>query len=340
MRNIPIKNIYYIVLYAWNQVKHKSTFSDRGIEEIDSINDVLLDIFLSEIERLTKKGLRKEYVTDTHHSRFIKGKIDISETIRQTNQMIVSEYDEFELNHPLNQMLKAYLQKLYYVDTPQKKRIRRLLIPFESVASVEVTPALLKGIHYNRLTAEYRFPMEIGGLLYNYAIPKESGADLVFHEILEDEEVMSHLFESFILNYYRIHFPYSVKRRQHYWDLTPVSNSNFSLIPTMNTDVEIETPTGNIIIDAKYYRSAFTRYFNKERFRASHMYQMTAYMQKRTSTEKQTCGILMYPSNGYEFYEQYRDSDGNILSFKTVNLAKDWQHIETDLAEIFSGHDS
>src|SRR5699024_2008127 len=119
------------------------------------------------------------------------------------------------------------------------------------------------------------------------------------------------------------------------WDLMPIGESNFDLIPTMNTDVEIQTSTTQFIIDAKYYQSAFTSFFDKDRFRSSHMYQMTSYMQKRASTEKQTKGILMYPSNGYEFYEQYQDSDGDILSFKTVNLAKSWRYIEADLAEIF-----
>ena len=43
----------------------------------------------------------------------------------------------------------------------------------------------------------------------------------------------------------------------------------------------------------------------------------------------------MYPSNGYEFYEQFRDQDGNVLSFKTINMVKDWQTIKGDLAEVF-----
>jgi len=336
MRDIPIKNIYYLVLYAWNQVKNKNDFADKGTETIGSINDVLIDIFLIEVEKLTKKGIRKEYISDVYRSRFIKGKIHISETIRQSNKMVVSEYDEFDSDHLLNQLIKTYLMKLYSIDTPYKKRIRRLLLHFEAVSLIEVTPSILKRIHYTRLTAEYRFPVEVGMLLYENAIPSNKGKDVVFHEILEDEEMMSHLFERFIFNYYRLHFPYKVERRQHKWDLIPIANSNYSLIPTMNTDVEIQTSASQIIIDAKYYRDAFMRNFSKESFRSSHMYQMTSYMRKQPSTEKVTQGILMYPSNGYEFYEQYYDKNGDILSFKTINLAKDWKEIEADLAEIFN----
>lgn len=336
MRKVPIKNIYYIILYAWDRVKDKSVILPKGIEEIDSMNDVLLDLFLNEVEELTRKSLRREYVSNVHQSRFIKGKINISETIRQTNQMIVSEYDEFDLNHELNQILKTYLQKLYYVDTSQKKRIRRLLINFESVETIEITFNMLKRIIYNRLNVEYRFPIEIGGLLYEQAIPSEIGGALSFYEIMEDEEVMSNLFENFIFNYYRFHYPeFVVGRRIYRWNLKPIGNSNYGLIPTMNTDVEVETPTTKIIIDAKYYRSAFTKNHEKKSFRSDNMYQIKAYMNKQSSTEKQIKGILMYPSNHYEFDEQFHDEDGNILAFKTINLEKNWESIKNDLAEIF-----
>ncbi|PTJ79309.1 restriction endonuclease, partial [Staphylococcus kloosii] len=62
MKNIPIKNIYYIVLYAWDKIQNKKTFDDKGKENINSISEVLLDIFLSEVERLIKKGILKEYI--------------------------------------------------------------------------------------------------------------------------------------------------------------------------------------------------------------------------------------------------------------------------------------
>lgn len=90
MRKIPIKNIYYIVLYAFNRVKNKAIKLPKGIEELNSMNDVLLDLFLKEVKKLVRKGLRNEYVSNNYQSRFIKGKIDISETIRQTNLMNLS----------------------------------------------------------------------------------------------------------------------------------------------------------------------------------------------------------------------------------------------------------
>lgn len=106
----------------------------------------------------------------------------------------------------------------------------------------------------------------------------------------------------------------------------------------MNTDVEIETPTEKIIIDAKYYSSAFTKHHEKESFRSEHMYQMKAYMNTQSATEKQVKGILLYPSNHYEFYDRFHDEDGNILAFKTINLAKNWQSIKNDLTEIFTDY--
>lgn len=47
MSDIPIRNIYYIILYAWDHVKHKDVYENKGTEKIDSINDVLVDVFFN-----------------------------------------------------------------------------------------------------------------------------------------------------------------------------------------------------------------------------------------------------------------------------------------------------
>lgn len=336
MRKVPIKNIYYIVLYAWNRVKNKSIKLPKGIEELDSMNEVLFEIFLNEVEHLIKKGLRNEYISNVHQSRFIKGKIDINQTIRQTNQMIVSEYDEFDLNHELNQILKTYLEKFYYTEIGQKKRIKKLLIHFETVDSINIRNNRFKRINYNRLTIDYQFPIELGQLLYKHGIPSEKGGEIIFYNIMENEEIMSTLFEAFIYNYYRIHYPeFNVKRSRYRWELTPIGTSDYQLIPTMNTDIDIETPTQKIIIDAKYYYSAFTDNFEKKSYISDNIYQIKAYMEAQKPTNKQIKGMLLYPSNPYEFDDQFLDEHNDILAFKTVNLGKDWYFIEEDLSSVF-----
>jgi 5-methylcytosine-specific restriction enzyme subunit McrC len=335
MKNIPIKNIYYIVLYAWDKIQNKKTFDDKGKENINSISEVLLDIFLSEVERLIKKGILKEYIANKQISQFIKGKIKINETIRQRNKKIVSEFDDFSDNHFLNQQLKAFLITFNNMNTIFDKRLLNLLTKFDSVSMTKVDIRKLKNIKYNRLTSEYKFAMELGTMLLEKSIPSEDKQNMTFYKIFKDDEIMNDIFEKFIFNYYRIHFEYNVVRRKYIWDLTPINESDYRLIPTMNTDIEIETLNDKFIIDAKYYQSAFANNFGRKKFISGHMYQISSYMKKQNHSYKKLKGILMYPSNNYDFYEQFIDENNNILSFKTINLAKDWSEIRKDLDEIF-----
>lgn len=335
MRKVPIRNIYNIVLYAWGNVKHKNIYQHKSIEKIGSLNEVLVDMFLTEVERLTKAGLRKEYMTNIHESRFIKGKIHINKTIRKTNRMIVSEYDEFKENHLLNQLLKVFLDRIYYTENIDRKRVGRLMLHFSNVDLIKLTHYKWKSVQYNRLTKHYQFPLGLGKIIYEHSIPAEDNEKFIFHHIMENEETMSTLFEKFILNYYDYHYDYEVKSRRYNWELLPIEESNWSLIPRMETDIQIMTDNEQIVIDAKYYRSAFVKSYGKERFRSSHMYQLKTYMDKIKESSPKVRGILIYPSNGYDFYEQYKMKDGSIIAFKTINLAKQWHEIEADLAAIF-----
>src|SRR5699024_11116223 len=85
----------------------------------------------------------------------------------------------------------------------------------------------------------------------------------------------------------------------------------------------------------KYYRFAFTKYHEKKSYISNNMYQIKAYIEAQKPTKKQIKGVLLYPSNPYEFYDQFCDEEDNIIAFKTINLGKDWSSIEEDLAEIF-----
>ena len=57
MNNIPIKNIYYLILYAFGAVKSKDTITTKDLEKSASFNDVLIKIFISEVEKIIRKRI-------------------------------------------------------------------------------------------------------------------------------------------------------------------------------------------------------------------------------------------------------------------------------------------
>lgn len=332
MKNIPIKNIYYMALYALDLLDYKYEFDYKDFEKIESIHDVLLSMYLRSLKNLESRGIRNEYIRENQNSYFIKGKINVLESLRQVNGSYISEVDKFNEDNILNQILKAQLVYLSQFDSKFKRDIGHLLLKFQSVRLIN-----LKGITYpknfNRLNSHYKIPIQIGKFLHEISIPAEQNKDAHFKQINEDE-IMHQLFETFIFKYYLIEHPHTVKKHSYSWKLAPLADSDINLIPTMNTDIEIETPNKYYVIDAKYYQSAFSERY-KRRFKSENMYQIYAYMNQVEVKNKIIQGVLFYPSNGYDFFEQFKLEDGNIISFKTVNMSETWSRVKNDLDEIF-----
>jgi len=98
----------------------------------------------------------------------------------------------------------------------------------------------------------------------------------------------------------------------------------------MKTDISLDSPTCKIIIDAKYYREAMVKRYDREKFRSAHSYQMFAYMSNASAakdTGKDIEGILLYPTVEKSFTQTFRVHD-YLLSFRTLNLQDTWEEIE------------
>lgn len=340
MSKIPIENIYYIILYAWNKTNHKKIIVDRGLEDINTINDVILELFLLEVSKIAKKGLYGEYIDNNYDTDYIKGKVNIKESIYLINPKMNCRYDEFSKNNILNKILKVILNKIYFtknINNKFKRRIRSLLLEFYEVDNILLDESHFKLVRYNKLNQDYIFSIDLAYLIHRNCIPIEDDLTNKFIDINRDKERMSSIFEEFLRNFYKKHTNYNISRRKYNWDLEPIENSNIHLIPKMETDIEIEKDDEKIIIDAKYYNNAFTNRYDVQKFIPSNMYQITAYLRKNINKNqtKKLRGILIYPSNGYDFHEKFSSKEGYIIEFKTINLNKKWYKIKEELLSIF-----
>src|SRR5699024_10123359 len=281
MTDIPIRNIYYMVLYAWDKVENLSNKAEKEIEELESLNDVIIDLFLIEVSQIVRKGISKDYINVIDQSKFIKGKIDITESLRFTGANFVCHFDEYTDNINLNQIIKTILIRMInFVEIKEeyKKKARTLLLYFANVEEIPLNNINLNNILYNRLNKEYEYILDLGMLIYINSIPTERHGNYQFIDIMNDEEQMSSIFEGFLRTFYRIHSDYRVHRRYYNWDLEPINNSNKKLLPRMETDIELTTQNRKIIIDAKYYKNAFTSRYEGRKLISTNIYQMNAYL--------------------------------------------------------------
>lgn len=342
MNNIPIKNIYYIVLYAFDGIKNKKTFSPKNLEKEDSFSDLIIKIFNHEVEKLIKYGLYQNYNEIEEETAFIKGKINFKETIKRIDNKAVCEFDEFNTKDNCNKIIKYTLNKLLFakdVNEKIKKRLKTNYYYFERVPLEEFSFIEIKQYDLNKLNQHYELALKLALFLNYELIPKNKKGNFDFIHIFENEEVMNQLYEKFLYNFYKINLDnnqFKVKSGSKFdWELKKLHEEK-TMLPQMMTDIEIRNNDNNslIVIDAKYYKNAFSDRFGVEKHQSANMYQMNAYLDYYMGKYQSLRGILLYPSNGYEFHHKYEKVNAYKIEFATVDLNKDWKEIEENLFSI------
>ena len=107
MSNIPIKNIYYMLSYAFSFIK-KSSFERLSVESFENIHDLFAAILSLGISTQLKQGLYREYVSKIEDLSVVRGKIHMRGTIRNRlakRQRVSCAFDELSENNLLNQIV-------------------------------------------------------------------------------------------------------------------------------------------------------------------------------------------------------------------------------------------
>ena len=127
---IRIQNIYYMLAYAFD-VLNAQGYKNVATEEFENVAELCAAILVVGIFSLIKKGLGKEYISETEALSTLRGKLDISESIKtQTflkKQMICS-YDDFSVNSFMNRIIKSTVLVLLKgnISKSRKKELRKM----------------------------------------------------------------------------------------------------------------------------------------------------------------------------------------------------------------------
>ena len=95
-------------------------FKNINIANLKSLNLPLLEIFISmfldEVSKLVKIGIKSDYVELEDNLKFLKGKLKISEQIRKNivhKERFYVCYQEFSIDRAENRLIKSTLEFLY-----------------------------------------------------------------------------------------------------------------------------------------------------------------------------------------------------------------------------------
>lgn len=334
---IPIRNIYYMLSYAYNVLKQDS-FANLGEEEFENIYDLLTEILIRGIRNQVKKGIYKEYINIDEPLALVRGKIDISESIKlkvKSSLKLHCAYDEFSSNNILNQIIKSTCIKLIKnngIDITKKKKLESLMLYFEEVMEISINDIEWNKLKYHKNNLTYKMLINICFLINEGLIVNESEGRNKFVTFIKDRQ-MAILYEKFIYEFYRQEFPqYKVKyQEQIKWKS---DNNYIDFLPTMNTDISIINGNCKLIIDTKFYSECMQKNYlnNNKSFISGNLYQIFAYI-KNSNFEGEVKGMLLYPTVCYEVSEDYKLS-GNYVLIRCIDLNRQFSEIEDGLKKI------
>ncbi len=352
---IPIRNIFYMLCYAWNILSIADDF-DFSSDDYDDANNLLARVFSFGIGKLIRSGFHRSYIDRSEEIITLRGKILVQDSIRKlSNQRkrLICTFDEYSKDDLFNQILKYTIDSLLRnmsVDAETKKLLKKQAVYFDGIAATAPTKETRRKLIFNKNNVTYKLLINIAIMLYeNTSINEESGLT-TFSDFSRDKQ-MEKVFEKFILNFYRIHLDkniYKVHAPKINWHMEESAEElygdlfNIDMNPgDRRTDIVIENKQSHLqmIMDAKYYSKTLVNAYRgngDERIRRIHLDQIRGYIQDSEYNGKKI-GALLYPM------VEHNLSLGSIFAIestriivKTIDLNSEWQSIEKDLLDFLS----
>lgn len=150
--------------YAFRALNEKG-YQRLEIEKFDNIFELYTAILIRGISLQLKRGLVKEYNKKEEATSAIKGKVNISESIKMntmTNNQMMCKYDVYSENSYMNLILKTTMVFLLKTDInkERKKDLKKILMYFSEVDTL-MAPTISWKIHYNRNNHHYQLLLAI-----------------------------------------------------------------------------------------------------------------------------------------------------------------------------------
>ena len=322
------------------QVLNEQGYKKVDTEEFHNVADLCASVLIKGVTVQLKKGLGREYIQEDDVLSSLRGKIDITASIKSRTMLkkqMVCVYDEFSVNSYMNKILKTTMSLLLGADIAKnrKKELRKLLVFFDEVDLIDIH-AIQWNMQYNKNNQTYRMLISVCYLVIKGLLQTNSDGDTKLMDFL-DEQRMCRLFEKFILEYYRKeHSEIKATASQIPWQLDDDMND---MLPVMQTDIMLTKNDKVLIIDAKYYAKTLQSQYDVKTLHSGNLYQIFTYVKNKevelSKGPHEVAGMLLYaktdevvlPDNEYKM-------SGNKVIVRTLDLNCDFAAVASQLDSI------
>jgi 5-methylcytosine-specific restriction enzyme subunit McrC len=348
---IPIRNLWHMLLYAWNEYPVTRHWSLEEVENAPTLDALLASILAKLIQQRLRIGLGRSYVNQSQSIRGIRGRLDFTESLKQRtfeHGQAFCDFQQFSANAPKNQIIRSTISRLVQTGNfgpdstlanELRHSLRLLTRALDGIDLIELKLDFIRRQQFGRNDGDYRLMLTICELILLRQMPSEHAEKIGLPAIDRDALVLHNIYERFVANFYRIHLKG--------WKVKPQSRLSWHAkrdnpyLPSMQPDLILEDRSlGNILIlDTKFTaKNLIENKWSKQVFDSSHLYQMYAYLRSQEHLSQQhrkATGILLYPAVDYNLSESIELEDHNIR-IECLDLKVTWQEIEKQLVDIVS----
>ena len=345
---IPIRNLWYMLLYAWNQSRLRGRWSVE-VENAPTLDALLASILADHLQQRLRIGIGRNYCETEGLIRGIRGRVDFEQSMKrgaiQRGQTVCS-FQTYSPNVPKNQIIRSTLARLAILGAfgngleyaeKLRHRLRTLVRALDGVDMIALKPELVRRQQLQRDDADYRIMLAICYLVAQRQMPTETAGGELLPGLDRDSMTLHLIFEKFVASFYHAHLVGWAVTSQATLQWPAKIGSPY--LPALKPDLVLRhcALKRAVVLDTKFTAAALVQgQWGNWRFSRNHLFQMYAYLrsqEEQSNADRQSAGILLYPTAKWALSEVV-EIQGHRIRWETVDLSQPWEDIEEDLLKI------
>lgn len=176
------------------------TVSEASLRKRTNLLDLYFEIYLSELDKLLRRGLSKKYRSNSANVKALKGRLEFAGHIRQNlvhRERFFTTHQHYDHEHLLNQILLRGLQILSTITNGAHlhDKIKKLQFYFPEIRQQTITRASFDKVRLTRKTNDHEKALRIAKMIILNYSPDISKGDENMLALLFD---MNKLWEKYI----------------------------------------------------------------------------------------------------------------------------------------------
>lgn len=339
--SIPIRNLYYLFCYAWERFP-EGEHVEVGVDECPDVLNLFGRLLVNGVNRLLRRGLDRGYRPFVEETRAPRGRMVLDEIVKTQSLRrgaVICAYDELTVDVLHNRLLKGtaiQLSGAVGVEPRLAHELRLAAKRMDGVAAIKPTAGMFSRVQLSRNTGQYAPLLRLCEIIVRKRLPDQNGDDARFASIIDDDVLMSTVFEEFLRNFYRIeHTRFrSVAAETLKWDGYAVTEVSRPHLPNMITDITLRSSDRVVVMDAKFHKEVLAGGLGVEKAKSANLYQLLTYLQHTAKTTTAPVdGILLYPVTQRPIHLHYHLL-GHHVQIATIDLTQSWPDIHSSLIDI------